>query len=192
MLSGKGFTKLYNLSGGINAWESEIAIGPQDSGLYLFSGAETVEEALVIGFGLEQGLREFYLEMIPKVESDEAKKLFGMLADIEIKHQHQILALYTEVTGKKASYEEFFAQVMEPAMEGGLSTEDYIDLFSPDLNRELDILSLAMSIEAQALDLYLRSSEHAESETVKEALQKIAGEERSHMARLAEYIEKFS
>lgn len=192
MLSGKGFDKLYNLSGGINGWESEVAMGPQDSGLYLFDGAQTIEETLTIGFGLEQGLREFYLSMIPQVTSEEAKKLFTMLADIEILHQNQIVDLYNRLSGEPSSHEDFLAKVVEPAMEGGISTDDYINLYNPDLNRELDILSLAMSIEAQALDLYHRAADGEEDSEIKGALQQIADEERSHMERLAEYIEKLS
>lgn len=192
MLSGKGFKKLYNLSGGINSWESEIAIGPQDSGMELFSGIENVEDALILGFGLEEGLREFYLQMIPKVESEQAKKLFTMLADIEIKHQEQLVKLYQEATGKSSSFEEFSQKIAEPAMEGGISTDEYIQMFSPDLNREVDILSLAMSIEAQALDLYSRAAEKAEEPTVKSGLQKVAKEERAHLESLAKYIEQYS
>ena len=180
------------MSGGINGWESEIAVGSPDSGLDLFNGAESVEEALVIGFGLEEGLREFYLSMIPKAENEEAKKLFTMLADIEILHQKQLLDIYEDVTGKVKSLEEFSSQVAEPAMEGGLSTDEYISLFYPDLNSELDILSLAMSIEAQALDLYHRAAEKAEDEKIIKALKQIEKEERTHIEKLAEYIEKFA
>ncbi len=192
MLSGKGFNKLYNLSGGINGWESEIAMGPQDSGLHLFDGAQSIEETLTIGFGLEQGLREFYLSMISQVTSDEAKKLFTMLADIEILHQNQIVDLHNKISGESSGHGDFLAKVIEPAMEGGISTDDYINLYSPDLNRELDILSLAMSIEAQALDLYSRAADKEENIEIKGALQQIADEERSHIERLAEYIEKLS
>ncbi len=180
------------MTGGINHWESEIAIGSPESGMELFSGAETIEETLVIGFGLEEGLRDFYLSMIPKVHKEEAKKLFTMLADIEVVHQKQLLKLYEETTGKKASREEFLTQIAEPAMEGGLSTEEYINLFSPDLNNELDILSLAMSIEAQALDLYHRAAEREQDEKIKTALKKIENEERFHISKLAEYIENMT
>lgn len=192
LMSGKGFTNLYNMSGGIHGWESEIAIGPQDSGMELFDGVTNVEEALVVGFGLEEGLREYYLSVIPKVENDEAKKLLSMLADIEVVHQKQLLEIYRDVTGKSTTLEEFSAKVVEPAMEGGLSTDEYISMFYPDLNEVVDILGLAMSIEAQALDLYYRAAEKAEDEKVKAALKQIEREERTHIEKLAEYIEKLA
>ena len=86
-MAGKGFEKVYNLSGGIKAWNNEIAIGPQDIGMELFSGKESTEETIIIGFGLEHGLREFYLDMKERVTSSDAKNLFTKLADIEIKER---------------------------------------------------------------------------------------------------------
>lgn len=190
MLSGKGYENLYNVSGGIHAWGKETAIGTQDSGMYLFDDVTDVESAIVIGFGLEEGLREFYLKMVEKTDNEEAKKLFTMLADIEILHQQQLLKIYKDVTGKSSTMEEFSAKVSEPAMEGGLSTDEYISRFYPDLNKVTDILDLAMSIEAQALDLYFRAAEKASDEKVKGALKQIEKEERTHIEKLAEYMDK--
>ncbi len=190
MLAGKGYGNLYNVSGGIHAWSKEIAIGSQDVGMYLFDDVADVESAIVTGYGLEEGLRDFYLKMVGKTENEEAKKLFSMLADIELAHQKQLLVIYKDVTGKEATMEAFAAKVIEPAMEGGLSTDEYIERFYPDLDKVTGILDLAMSIEAQALDLYFRAAEKASDEKVKSALKQIEKEERTHIARLAEYMDQ--
>ena len=63
MLAGKGYKKIYNMAGGIKAWDAEIAVGPQDLGVHLFSGQEQPEDVLKTAYSLEQGLREFYLSM---------------------------------------------------------------------------------------------------------------------------------
>jgi rubrerythrin len=47
-----------------------------------------------------------------------------------------------------------------------------------------------MSIEAQALDLYLRASEKAQHEAGKKALIQIANEEKTHLARLGQLMEE--
>lgn len=188
-MAGKGFKRIYNLSGGIKAWQNETAIGPADLGLELFKGSETGEEAIIIGYGLENGLREFYLQMEARVTAPAAKALLAKLAGIEILHQEQLLALYNQLTGKTLSTQEFTTQQVEPAMEGGLSTTEYLNIFKPDLDQEMDILSLAMSIEAQALDLYERAADQADDAGVKEVLKKIAHEERTHIALLAKYID---
>lgn len=190
MMAGKGFDKVYNLSGGIKAWNNEVAIGPQDIGLELFTGQESAEETIIIGFGLEHGLREFYLDMKERVSSSKAQTLFNKLADIEILHQQHLLEMYQQLTGSHDSMEDFKARKVQPSMEGGLTTEQYLNIYRPDLESEQDILSLAMAIEAQALDLYQRAADRAEQESTKNALQQIANEERAHIARLAKYIDE--
>ena len=94
MLAGKGFSKVYNLSGGIKAWNKEVAVGAEETGLHLFTRNETPEEAVIVGFGLEMGLREFYLSMQAKATRESTKALFGKLADIEILHQQRLVELY--------------------------------------------------------------------------------------------------
>jgi len=69
-------------------------------------------------------------------------------------------------------------------LEGGLSVRGYLDLFNPDLNSETEIVSLAMSIEAQALDLYQRVSSKIENQQSKGIINKIANEEKAHLASL--------
>ncbi len=189
MLSGKGFKNVYNLSGGIRAWNNEIAVGPSDLGLHLFSGKESTEETIIVGFGLEQGLREFYLDMANRVVSAEAKSLFTKLADIEILHQEHLFKLYQDITGTTVSMEDFSTGTVQPAMEGGLSTKEYLNLYNPDLESEQDILSLALSIEAQALDLYQRAADNSPDDNSRKILQQIANEERAHMKRLAHYLD---
>jgi sulfur-carrier protein adenylyltransferase/sulfurtransferase len=188
MLAGKGFSKVYNLSGGIKAWSKEVAVGSEDIGLHLFSGVASPEEAIITGFGLETGLREFYLSMQKQGTRASTKSLFGMLADIEILHQDRLVKLYSEITGTSVSVADFTEKIAKPALEGGLTTEEYLQLYKTDLDSELEVLGLALAIEAQALDLYVRAAERG-GESRKVLLQ-IAEEERSHIARLSQYIDQ--
>jgi rubrerythrin len=147
------------------------------------------EEAVVTGFGLEMGLRDFYLSMHKNVATEATKALFAKLADIEIHHQEKLVQLYNELTGMTISVLEFTKKIAEPAMEGGMTTDEYLQLYQADLNSELEVLGLAMSIEAQALDLYLRAAAKTESGGARRVFQKIADDERSHIARLSSYID---
>lgn len=190
MLSGKGYKKVYNLSGGIKAWNKEVAVGPQDSGMHLFDSDVSVQEAVIIGFGLEVGLREFYLSMEEKMRSNEAKNLFQALADVEIIHQENLVKLYTEVSGDNLDIETFQKTIVLPAMEGGITTDQYLSRFDISMENELDILSLAMAIEIQALDLYLRAADRCNRENTRKVLRMIADEERDHIAKLSHYIDQ--
>jgi sulfur-carrier protein adenylyltransferase/sulfurtransferase len=189
MLAGKGFGKIYNLSGGIKAWKKEVAVGPEDTGLHLFAGGQTPEQAIITGFALEAGLRDFYLSMQKQVKHESTKSLFGMLADIEILHQERLVKLYVEVTGTAVSVADFAKKIAEPAMEGGLTTEQYLQLYKTDLESEMEVLGLALAIEVQALDLYSRAAEKSDHDGARRVLSQIADEERSHIARLSEYID---
>lgn len=190
MLAGKGFSKVYNLTGGIKAWGKEVAVGGQETGLHLFTREATPEQAVLVGFGLEMGLRDFYLSMQAKVSRESTKTLFGKLADIEILHQQRLVELYMDLTGSTITKTEFAQKIAKPAMEGGLTTEEYLQLYKIDLDSELEVLGMALAIEAQALDLYLRAGERSDKEETREILLQIADEERSHIARLSNYIDQ--
>ena len=189
MLAGKGYKDVINVAGGIKAWNSNKAVGTEELGLDLFTGQETPEETLVVAYSLEEGLREFYVSMVAEVNNDETRQLFEKLSTIEVKHQERILDEYGRVTGTSIDREEFEERMVRPAMEGGLTTEEYLKLYEPDLEVVEEVISLAMAIEAQALDLYQRASERAGTEESRDALMQIANEERSHLQQLGRLFE---
>ena len=189
MLAAKGFKEVINLSGGIKAWNSEKAFGTQELGLDLFSGKESPEETLVVAYSLEEGLREFYVSMASRVTDEDARRLFEKLSEIEIKHQDRILSEYAKITGAAVRRDEFETTRVGPAMEGGLTTEEYLQRYQVDLEQPAEVISLAMAIEAQALDLYQRAAERSETEATGTALMQIANEERSHLEQLGKLFE---
>lgn len=190
MLSGKGFTTVYNLKGGIKAWQDPKAFGSEESGLTLFTGKESITDTLIVAYSLEEGLKAFYLAMIPQVKNETARDLFKKLSDIETKHQERIYQEYANITGGGMSREAFQEKIIEPAMEGGITIEEFIAMYQPDLDVVEEIISLAMAIEAQALDLYQRASDRAEKPENKTALLQIANEERSHLEQLGKLFEQ--
>lgn len=192
MLAGKGFDQVINMSGGIKAWNDPVAFGSEEQGLDLLTGNESVEETLIIAYSLEAGLHDFYLTMIDKVAADEVKSLFRKLSDIEVLHQKRILEEYIQITGKEIDRDTFESGLVEKAVEGGLTTDEYIELYKPDWDALSDIVGLAMSIEAQALDLYTRAANRSKDERSQRTLKKIAEEERAHLEQLAKLMDSLS
>ena len=190
VLAAKGFREVMNLSGGIKAWNSQKAVGPEDQGLSLFSGRESPEETLLTAYSLEEGLREFYLAMAGRVKADNARRLFEKLATIEVKHQDRIFNEYRRLSGTAVSREEFARNVVAPAMEGGLTTQDYLERYQPDLEVPEEVISLAMAIEPQALDLYQRAADRAGTGESGAVLSQIANEERAHLEQLGALFAK--
>lgn len=55
-LSGQGFGEVYNLAGGIKAWQGETAAGPAAAGLDLLPAGAEYAEAAALAFAMEAGL----------------------------------------------------------------------------------------------------------------------------------------
>ena len=47
------------MAGGMRALKGHKAVGPEDTGLYLFTGAQTLLQVLLVAYSLEKGLQEF-------------------------------------------------------------------------------------------------------------------------------------
>lgn len=185
LLSGNEFNKVYNLTGGFNIWEGWESIGAYDQGLELFNGFESLEEVLIVAYRMEVALGDFYTDMSSRVANQEAASLFSKLAAIEAKHKQHVISQYTELTGK-----DFPENVeVEGAFEGGLTTAEYISRLGADMEKPLDILAFAMSVEGQAMDLYMRASEKAPDIKTQRALLQISSEEKAHLNSLAAVLD---
>lgn len=191
MLAGKGYENVFNLSGGIKAWQNAVAVGPEDTGMHLFTGDESALSIVITAFGLERGLQDFYRQMMGKVDQQSVRQLLSRLADIEVLHQEKLLSLYMQLSGvDDLTLESFAEKIVTPEMEGGMTTDQYLALYNIDFQSATEILGIAMAIEAQALDLYLRAAEQTPDPEGGDILYQIAQEERGHMARLSQYIDQ--
>lgn len=188
-LAGKGYDHVINLSGGFKAWTGQTAFGPQEAGIELFTELDSVESILATAYSLEEGLRDFYLRMLERVRDEKVKSVFRLLADIEIKHKDRLFEEYVRLTGKD-DRGDFECRFVTPLMEGGLTTEEYMDRFKPDFDSPVDVISLAMSIEAQALDLYIRSAVWTGNDENRALLEQIAAEEKAHLERLGQLLDE--
>lgn len=187
-LNDQGFKNVINLSGGIKAWDGFEAIGRQDQGLELFDDLDSAEQILTTAYSLEEGLQDFYLRMMQEVTSPEVIKLFRKLADIEDVHKENIFAEYARVTGSddRTHFEKALAK---DVMEGGMTTEEYLERFTPDFEKPEEVISLAMTIEAQALDLYTRAGRNSKDAENREMLERIAQEEKYHLEQLGSLLD---
>lgn len=183
------FTEIINLSGGFNSWEGEAALGRENQGLTFFTGAESPRKILEIAYGLEQGLKEFYISMEKEVTPPEVRELFSTLARVESLHQESILKEYQRITGPSVKEDQLKATALQGTLEGGMTTQEYIDYYMPQWEDPEDVIFLAMAIEAQAMDLYLRAESRMTDEMGRKILIRIAQEEKAHLAHLGRVLE---
>ena len=190
-LAGKGFDQVINLSGGFKAWTGQRASGPEEEGVDLFTELDSPEQILATAYSLEDGLRDFYLRMLERAYDEKIKGVFRLLADIEIKHKDRLFEEYTRLTGKddRGAFECSF---VTPLMEGGMTTQKYLERFRPDMDSPVDVVSMAMSIEAQALDLYSRLARRQDDPQLRQFYLDMAGEEQKHLNRLAREMDSLA
>lgn len=178
------------MAGGIKAWNSNTAFGPMETGLALFSGKEKTEDVLLVAYALETGLQDFYISMQKRITHEEIQILFNKLSVIEKKHQDRIFSQYKKIAASPLSRDEFKCRTEAHAIEGGLTTEEYLALYPTDFSVAAEVISLAMGIEAQALDLYLRAADNCPQEEASRALLRIAEEERTHLKLLGDLLDE--
>jgi rubrerythrin len=187
-LAGEGFKNVINLSGGIKGWDGQEAVGPEDQGMALFNNLDSAEDILKTAYSLEEGLQDFYLQTMQEVTQPEVIKLFRKLADIEDIHKEKLFEEYTRLTGS-TDLVAFEKELERNNLEGGMTTGEYLDRFNPDLSNEVDVISLAMSIEAQALDLYTRAGRQTGDDGNRKMLERIAAEEKYHLEQLGSLLD---
>lgn len=190
LLTGKGFKEVYNLKGGIRAWNGHKAFGPQELNMAMLRGDESPAEITVFAYGMEQALGGFYTALSEKSKDTELKGLFANLAGIEQRHKEMLFALYTEIEPVKKDLKEFESQVNSKQMEGGFNTEAFMKQNESHMKTVPDVLTIAMMIESQALDLYLRYAERSSETRTAETLYKIADEEKAHLDALGRLMEE--
>jgi rubrerythrin len=190
LLAGQGFTEVYNLKGGIKAWQGQQAAGPMDVGMAMISGRETPAEIILLAYGMEEGLKGFYELMAERSDSKAVLGIFEKLAGVEVRHKEKLFELFRGYTEERLDQEAFERDVVVTAMEGGLTTEEFLASHQAVLETREDVVGLAMELETQALDLYLRYSSTLEDGKAKEVMFQLAEEEKAHLRSLGSLMEE--
>jgi rubrerythrin len=188
-LAGQGFEEVYNLKGGIAAWQGLKAFGPAEMGMIPLRGNEKPQEVIVLAYGMEQGLADFYSKVSTLTHDLEAGEMIGKLVLIEEKHKDKLFALYQTLEPSTLDRKLFEDRVVSGVMEGGFTGEEFLEKNKPLLDTVENLLNLAMMLEAQALDLYTRYAQKVEDVQSRSVLHEIAEEEKGHLATLGALVE---
>ena len=190
LLSGRGFQEVYNLSGGIKAYRGDKASGPQELNLDMVRGDESPGEMLKLAFGLEQALEIFYDKCLEQAEDKDLKDLFTKLEHVEAVHKKKIYDRYAALVENAPDMAAFEADMTSDVMEGGFQVKDFLAANQPWLKSLLEVLELAMMLETQALDLYMRFAEKSQEEGTKQVLFTLADEEKAHLKSLSRLFDE--
>jgi rhodanese-related sulfurtransferase/rubrerythrin len=190
MLSGWGFKEVYNLAGGIKAFHGPKAAGPRELNLDLVRGDESPAEIIVLACGMEKALQLFYDTLGQQSRDREVQALFDKLAQVEVRHEQRLLTVYGQVAPGGQDLKTFESAIVPKTLEGGFDAQEFLATNKPHLQTVPQVLDLAMMLETQALDLYLRFADRCSQAQTREVLFAIAGEEKEHLASLGRLLEE--
>jgi rhodanese-related sulfurtransferase/rubrerythrin len=190
LLSGRGFKEVYNLSGGIKAFRGAKASGPQELNLDLVRGDESPKDMLTLAFGLERALGIFYDKCREAAQDKDLVDLFVKLGRVEVIHKEKVYERYKALVPDAPDMAAFEAGMEPSIMEGGFHLNEFLAANEPWLKTVGQVLELAMMLETQALDLYLRFAEKSQEEGTKQVLFTLADEEKVHVKSLSRLLDE--
>jgi len=189
LLMHQGFEMVSHLAGGIEAWTQPAASGPVELHLQFISGNESPLEMISLGLNFEEGLRRFHQTARDRTTDRELADLLTSLVKAEENHKQTLLGLLSEDDQSR------FQRELSPlkganVMEGGIDVDDFMQRNKPYLQTVPGYLELAMMVETQALDLYLRMADACAQQETRSVLLKISEEEKAHLAALGQLLEQ--
>jgi len=152
-------------------------------------GDEPPAEVVVLAYGMEKALQLFYEARLDQAQDQEMQGLFAQLVRVEQQHQQRLLDQYRQLApaGETAA----LPAALPPGntLEGGFKVQEFLEKNESYLDTVPHVLDLAMMLETQALDLYLRLARRCSQTSTREVLRRIADEEKAHLASLGRLLE---
>lgn len=193
LLQGQGYNEVINMVGGAMAWQGHTAFGPMDLGMIEFTGTETPEEVVCKAYAMEHALQSFYVLRADMAETLERIELFMELASFEDRHKDVLVNLHNKLTGEAVdaeAYERDHCCLGTGLGEGGVDLQTFFEEHAEAFDPDQGILQLAVMIEAQALDYYLRCALRTENPDTEDVLQLLAREEKAHLKLLGRFMDR--
>jgi rhodanese-related sulfurtransferase/rubrerythrin len=187
LLSGQGFAPVFTLDGGIDAWNGQVATGNRETGVIAFPDSPTPRDILALAHGMEDALGTQYRRLAGQIQDLDVAETLETLAGFEDKHKTLIRILFEKLGPGQESIETLAGR-FPPVMESGRSLEEYLSDSGTDLSAPGDVLQLAMQIEAQALDLYMRYADRTDPGEARDVFWRLAGEEKEHLKALGNLL----
>jgi sulfur-carrier protein adenylyltransferase/sulfurtransferase len=179
------------MTGGIKAWEGLTAEGAPEAGMAYFTVASGPEELIGLAWALEEGSRRFYAELTRMNEDADAVRVFQGLTAAEEGHKASLAELYKDLSGIKPDSEFPGTSVATEAsgdiMEGGMRVSEALTWAKGKGLQET--LELAISLETNSYDLYLKMENRMEDKDAGRVFARIAKEEKNHLSRLADLLD---
>jgi len=176
------------MEGGIRAWKGMVAHGLPDAGMAYFSPAANAEEIVGLAWAQEEGSKIFYQGIADHFGEDkEAQEMFNWLVSAEKSHEKHLLQTYETLTGTQKDFEKLRAKSRDilngTRMEGGSAVKEALAWIQD--KGVFESLELAIAMEINALDLYIKMSRVIEDKQAQQIFKKLSEEEQVHLEKLS-------
>lgn len=191
ILNGAGFDDVYNMEGGILAYNGLVAVGPPEAGIFCFPESLTPEQLVAMAWYIEDGSQKYYQRMKAMTRIQEEKDLFADLYSYKAAHKDDLFDCYKKMSGQ-SEVKDFPSKILpEPpadVMAGCVQVTEAVK-WSQD-KKVSEILDLMMSLEANTFDLYLKLGRHIKTEEARSVFLALSEKEKHHLDTLASAFEK--
>ena len=173
---------IYNLVGGISAWEGKTLEG--------FPRFEVLPETLDLSQALEQAINMekgtflFYQSMLGLSSGSPHEKTLRKLSGMEIRHARAIYEFLSR-TKQVKPFEEVFDESTGDIVEGGWDLKAAVEQLRKNTeNPCLFMYEIALELEHRAYDLYRNLAEKAPEADCKRGMFFLSEQEKSHIRLL--------
>jgi rubrerythrin len=174
------------MDGGIRTWMGLTAEGPPETAAAYFAAGTGAADMASLAWALEEATRQFYMRLADRNPESPAASLFKSLVQAEENHQGTLEHLHGSLTPEPVS--RMYDRQEPKILEGGMEMD--AALRWADGKPVTEILELALGLESNAYDRYLRMLDIAEGESSREVFRGIAMEEKGHLKRLADLMDE--
>jgi rhodanese-related sulfurtransferase/rubrerythrin len=189
MGSGVLLKTIYNLSGGIMAWDGKTLTDfPR---VKIFDNITKPDELWLKSMDLEKGALRFYSFVVEKYAAQPFVHIIAPLVKAERIHAQSIYKYWKKIAETPRPFDDLFEHLKGDILEGGENLESVINrLEAIEGNPCLGIIELALNLEYAAYDLYRNMADQTEDDNARRVFLSIAQVEKSHMQMLANAIEQ--
>ncbi len=179
---------LYNLAGGILAWDGGLTADfPR---VELFRGEDAPVVMLQTAMNLEKGALNFYTRVHGRYADKPWSRVFADLGRAEIGHAKTVYHFFRQIEPQADEFDGVFERLPGDVLEGGMTLESALKKVTAVRGRVcLRLIELALQIEYAAYDLYRTMADRTNRTDAGEAFMTIAQAEKGHMRSLAEAID---
>lgn len=185
-----GFKEVYDIGENIRDWMGLQLEGEYECDLNLIRSDMEFTDAFTLSYAMEEGLQRFYLALEEEEPNADFKKVYRKLAGFEDLHKAQLQKYFSESTGQEFDVEAALAYQGDVIEGGEANRKSPLDIVRK-MKDKRDIYGLALAIEAQSFDLYVRLASKSENDANRELLMKLADEEKVHMSFISREISKY-